>query len=72
MNADGMKVGDAIEFLSDRQTEKGPSAGRVISRAGDVVCIRHSDDPGEMFDASTLIVERLSTHRHGGQLWMLK
>lgn len=38
-----MKPGDYVEFLSDRQTEKGPSMGRVVSISNDRVTIRHSD-----------------------------
>lgn len=72
MNAEGMKIGDAVEFLSDRQTEKGPSAGRVIERSHKTVTIEHSDHPGECFAAAKLSVERLSKHyMDGAPLWML-
>jgi hypothetical protein len=45
-------VGSVVEFLSDRQTEKGPSAGTVISCnwKNNTCVIRHSDHPGETFD----------------------
>lgn len=42
-----MRAGDCAEFLSDRQTEKGPSSGTITDVTGDHVTIRHSDDPGE-------------------------
>ena len=66
-----MKAGDYVEFMSDRQTEKGPSAGVIkISRGNDLL-IKHSDCTEE-FRADQLIVERETTHRKGGVLWMLK
>ena len=45
------RVGDRVEFLSDCQTEKGPSAGSVVSvdRGRREVIIKHSDHPGELF-----------------------
>lgn len=66
-----MAVGDAVEFDSDRQTEKGPSSGRVVVRSGSQVAIRHSDTV-EWFDVNGLRVERLSTHYRGGKLWIMQ
>lgn len=45
------RVGSVVEFLSDRQTEKGPSSGTVLSCDWDkgTCIIRHSDHPGEVF-----------------------
>ena len=37
------QVGDKVEFVSDRQTEKGPSSGLVVAVEDDQVAIRHSD-----------------------------
>jgi hypothetical protein len=45
------RVGSVVSFLSDRQTEKGPSTGTVLScnwKEGTCV-ISHSDHPGETF-----------------------
>lgn len=64
-------VGDAVEFDSDRQTEKGPSSGRVVLRRGSQVAISHSDAV-EWFDVNELRVERLSTHYRGGKLWIMQ
>lgn len=70
MNAEGMKAGDSVEFMSDRQTEKGPSGGSVrISRGNDVL-IRHSDCEEE-FNAADLHVHKKTTHHRGGTLWQL-
>jgi hypothetical protein len=46
------RVGDRVEFWSDRQTEKGPSSGSVVAvdRARRTATIRHSDHPGEVFE----------------------
>lgn len=71
VNGNNMKVGDAVEFRSDSQTEKGPSTGRVTARDGDKVCIRHSDHLGELFHAPSINVEKLATHHKGGPLWIL-
>lgn len=65
-------VGDHVEFLSDYQTEKGPSAGTCVIVEGDRVAIKHSDCV-EWFDRKALELERRSTHgRTGGDLWLLK
>ena len=72
MDATKMKIGDAVEFRSDQQTEKGPSAGRVTERVDTLVTILHSDHPGEVFDVRDLRVNRLTTHHKGGPLWMLE
>lgn len=69
--ADGIAEGDFVEFESDRQTEKGPSAGRVTKVEGGFVTIQHSDDPGERFEISALTVKRKTTHHEGGILWIL-
>ena len=67
-----MRVGDCVEFLSDRQTEKGPSAGTVTKRDGNKVVIKHSDHPGEEFDISTLRMRGELRHRDGiSKLWLL-
>lgn len=72
MDTTTMKVGDAVEFISDRQTEKGPSSGRVVERNGESVTIAHSDSPGESFRVEDLRVQRLSIHHKGGLLWVLE
>lgn len=66
-----MQAGDYVEFMSDRQTEKGPSAGKIKISRGDDLLIEHSDCTEE-FKASQLQVERKSEHRKGGTLWVLK
>jgi hypothetical protein len=56
--------GDIVEFLSDRQTEKGPSSGTVIAidRDIDLCRIRHSDTI-ETFKMSKVLVKRYNRHR---------
>lgn len=71
ISAVGMMVGDAVEFDSDRQTEKGPSSGRVVVRWGSQVSISHSDTV-EWFEVADLVVSRVSTHHRGGKLWILR
>ena len=60
-------VGDTVEFLSDRQTEKGPSAGTVtaLSPDGQRATIRHSDRPGEEFDLAKVKVASHHDHYWG-------
>lgn len=53
------QIGDHVEFLSDRQTEKGPSGGRVVIVEGSKVAIRHSDAV-EWFDARKIRVVRFN------------
>ena len=59
-------VGDIVEFLSDRQAEKGPSSGSVtkINRWTGTCIIKHSDHPGEMFLMRKLKVENFRQHRN--------
>lgn len=66
-------VGDKVEFRSDRQTEKGPSAGSVIAvdRDARTVTIRHSDHPGETFKWADVKVEYFSRSHDDKPFWML-
>ena len=70
------KVGDAIEFLSDKQTEKGPSTGSIIDIEIDKpsgvhigVTIKHSDHPGEYFSCSHLQIHNRIIREDGTSLW---
>jgi hypothetical protein len=56
IDASLMQVGDVCEFVSDRQTEKGPSSGTVTRVDDGFITIAHSDHSGEIFRASELIV----------------
>jgi hypothetical protein len=67
------RVGDAVQFESDRQTEKGPSAGSVVAldKANGIVTIKHSDHPGETFQI--LAVRTVYRHRRPADtFWMLE
>jgi hypothetical protein len=67
------KVGDKVEFRSDIQTEKGPSAGSVIAvdRNALTATIRHSDHPGETFKWRDVEVEYYTIAHDGRPLWVL-
>jgi hypothetical protein len=67
------RVGDKVEFHSDRQTEKGPSAGSIIAvdRDQKTATIRHSDHPGETFSWGDVKVEYFSIAHDGRPFWML-
>jgi hypothetical protein len=54
------RVGDHVDFASDRQTEKGPSAGSVVIVSDNQVAIRHSDCV-EWFEADKVRVVRYSS-----------
>jgi phage-related protein (TIGR01555 family) len=71
LSAEAMRPGDVVEFESDRQTEKGPSAGKVVSIEGDVVTISHSDDTGEVFSVKTLSVRWIGRTHKGELMWSL-
>jgi hypothetical protein len=67
------KVDDQIEFLSDKQTEKGPSSGKVVAVGNkDTVIIKHSDDPGELFTSSKLLVKSRTMKPGGIVHWTLE
>lgn len=67
------RVDDKVEFLSDRQTEKGPSAGVVIdaNRRTGFVTVRHSDHPGEVFDWARVQIKRFVLAHDGRPLWQM-
>ena len=65
-----MQPGDHVEFLSDRQTDKGPSAGAVRGVNNGKVLISHSDC-NESFRVSDLMIHMETTHHKGGVLWLL-
>lgn len=66
-----MRPGDCAEFLTDKQTEKGPSSGAITNVSGDSVTIRHSDNPGEEFSKQALSVNRETRHHDGiRKLWI--
>jgi hypothetical protein len=68
------RVGERVEFCSDKQTEKGPSAGRVIAvdRDARTATIRHSDHPGEMFNWGDVKVAYFVVAHDGSPLWVLE
>lgn len=67
------RVGDAVEFASDRQTEKGPSGGSVIAvdRDKQTATIQHSDHPGETFRWWDVKVDYCRTKPGGRMFWRL-
>jgi hypothetical protein len=68
------RVGDRVEFRSDRQTEKGPSAGSVTATDRDArtATIRHSDHPGETFRWGCVKVAYFVIAHDGSPLWVLE
>lgn len=66
-----IRVGDVCEFMSDRQTEKGPSSGTIIISTDTSVTISHSDHPGEEFSKANLRVKGEFRHKDGlRKLWV--
>jgi hypothetical protein len=59
------RLGDIVEFLSDRQTEKGPSSGEVVAvdYKKNTCRIRHSDTE-EAFYCPTVRVRSYTRHRN--------
>ena len=73
MTATEMKCGDLVEFLSDRQTHRGPCAGRCVGVLGQMAMISHGEGIAH-FNTSILIVKKLTTaapRLGGGRLWQL-
>ncbi|NCD13707.1 MAG: hypothetical protein EOL92_00555 [Bacteroidia bacterium] len=64
------KAGDHVEFLSDMQTEKGPSAGVITISCGNKILVKHSDTTEEFIINNLMVVKR-TTHNNGNTLWML-
>ena len=63
-----IKIGDYVEFESDRQIEQGPCTKRVID-AHKLSIFLEADRPGEEIsvDRSMLIVNKRSTHHRDGR-----
>lgn len=69
--AKAMKPGAVIEFLSDQQTDKGPSSGTCVSNDGETIVLSHSDTEHDEFRAEELRVERVGTTHDGRDYWAL-
>lgn len=68
-----MRINDHVDFTSDLQTEKGPSAGFITNVDTKQVTIKHSDHPGEVFDIETLIVLKKTSYKGSQEiLWILR
>lgn len=65
------RVGDRIEFLGDRLTEKGPSSGSitVVDRDARTFTARHSDHPGETFGWDDARVQYFTIAHDGFPFW---
>lgn len=63
------EAGDCIEFLSDKQTEKGPSAGTIHISCGKQLLVKHSDCTEE-FNTDNLEIVRKTKGHDGRTLWM--
>lgn len=70
-NSDGVVIaflprkGDIVEFLSDRQTDKGPASGHVTMvnyKSG--ICVIEFSDIAETFVMRSLRVKRYVRHRN--------
>ena len=57
------QAGDIIEFLSDRQTEKGPCSGHVVGIYGDTA-ILHISDEALSFNIPSLMVSDFAPYRN--------
>ena len=68
------RVGERVEFRSDRQTEKGPSGGMItqVNRDDRTATIRHSDHPGETFSWANVRVAYFVISHDGAPLWVLE
>jgi hypothetical protein len=63
--------GDLVEFLSDRQSDKGPATGTVEELDGDSVHVRVSDG-SQWLDWPSVRIQKKTTVKDGRTLWMLK
>ncbi|TJY57138.1 hypothetical protein E4T66_17150 [Sinimarinibacterium sp. CAU 1509] len=71
LNADSMKVGDEVEFLSSSQTRRGPCSGRVVERGGSLVAINTGGYGGEVFATRKLTVAARRDLGGGRAHWTL-
>ena len=64
---DTIKQGDHIEFLSDRQTDKGPCTGSVQWILNNLICINLGQDDYIHLDLPDLKIKRVSLHHRTGR-----
>lgn len=69
IDANNIQPGDIVEFLSDLQTEKGPSSGACAANHGDVIIIDHSDVYGDRFKTGDLRIKYFKKHGDGKRYW---
>lgn len=72
LDATQMAPGDIIEFVSDQQTDKGPSSGTCIANDGATVTLSHSDINDDSFLISDLTVNYCRNRsKFGNAYWEL-
>ena len=64
------EIGDRIELLGDRFTDKGPCTGRVTNVSGGQTCIKHHDEFFWLPNDRVKVV-RTSLHNEG-MLWIIR
>lgn len=64
-----IEQGDAVEFQSDLQTDKGPATGTVLVRDGDAIAIKFSAGV-EWFDLNKLEILELVSKPDNVRLWL--
>ena len=64
------EIGDRIELLGDRFTDKGPCTGKVTNVSGGQTCVKHHDEFFWLPNDRVTVV-RTSLHNEG-MLWIIK
>ena len=68
---EAIAVGDLIEFLSDKQTDKGPCTATVHWILDDTICLCHGNEFTHM-NKNHIIFERVTLTPDGRPLYMAR
>lgn len=66
------EIGDHIELLGDRFTDKGPCTGIVTNVSGGKTCVKHHDEYFWLPNDRVEVVRVSLHHRTGKTLWIIK
>ena len=64
------EIGDKIELLGDRFTDKGPCTGKVTNVSGGETCVKHHDEFFWLPNDRVRVVR--TSLINGGMLWIIK
>ena len=63
-------IGDLIEFLSDKYTDKGPATGVIENVDNETMCVRFHDEYQWM--STKVDVKKVAMNKKGVTLWQVE